>query len=139
MEVFADGSFDFILFSFNGIDYVGHEDRLKALREIKRVASKDAYLCLSTHNLNSVDGLATIDEHAAKELKQKKHVIIDDGALQSRLLTYYIKPTKQIKQLTKLGCKNIRIFSLADGSEIADRNSLDSLGDNWLYYLCNVG
>ena len=32
-----DGSFNFVLFSFNGIDYMDQNDRLKALREIYHV------------------------------------------------------------------------------------------------------
>src|SRR2546423_13692484 len=36
MEMFASGFFDFVLFSFNGIDYVAHADRLKILKEIRR-------------------------------------------------------------------------------------------------------
>lgn len=34
---FASSNTDFVLFSFNGIDYVAHEDRLEILREVMRV------------------------------------------------------------------------------------------------------
>ena len=40
LRQFDDNSFDFILFSFNGIDYVSHEDRLKIFQEIKRVGKR---------------------------------------------------------------------------------------------------
>src|SRR5216110_1518413 len=53
MEMFASGSFDFILFSFNGIDYVAHADRLKILKEIRRVGKPGGWFCFSSHNLNS--------------------------------------------------------------------------------------
>ena len=52
MEMFEDASFDFILFSHNGIDSVTHEDRLKILKEIRRVGKPDGYFCFSSHNLN---------------------------------------------------------------------------------------
>lgn len=43
MSRFRDNSFDFILFSFNGIDYVSHTDRLKVFQEVSRVAKPGAY------------------------------------------------------------------------------------------------
>ncbi|MCL4415839.1 MAG: class I SAM-dependent methyltransferase [Actinobacteria bacterium] len=52
MNEFEDNSFDFILFSFNGIDSFGHQDRQKALNEIRRVLKNNGYFCFSSHNLN---------------------------------------------------------------------------------------
>jgi ubiquinone/menaquinone biosynthesis C-methylase UbiE len=52
MNEFEDNSFDFVLFSFNGIDSFGHQDRLKALKEIRRVLKNNGYFCFSSHNLN---------------------------------------------------------------------------------------
>jgi ubiquinone/menaquinone biosynthesis C-methylase UbiE len=60
MNFFQDQYFDFILFSFNGIDYLSHEDRMIALKEIKRVGKKESYFLFSTHNLNCIDTLFTI-------------------------------------------------------------------------------
>ena len=52
MNEFEDNSFDFVLFSFNGIDSFGPQDRLKALKEIRRVLKNNGYFCFSSHNLN---------------------------------------------------------------------------------------
>ena len=52
MKEYEDNSFDFVLFSFNGIDSFGHEDRLMALKEIRRVLKNNGYFCFSSHNLN---------------------------------------------------------------------------------------
>ncbi|MCG2788971.1 MAG: class I SAM-dependent methyltransferase [Actinomycetia bacterium] len=52
MNEFEDNSFDFVLFSFNGIDSFDHQDRLKALKEIRRVLKNNGYFCFSSHNLN---------------------------------------------------------------------------------------
>jgi len=52
MNEFEGNSFDFVLFSFNGIDSFGHQDRLKALKEIRRVLKNNGYFCFSSHNLN---------------------------------------------------------------------------------------
>jgi ubiquinone/menaquinone biosynthesis C-methylase UbiE len=51
MNIFKDNTFDFILFSFNGIDVISHNDRLKVFKEIHRVGKPGSYFCFSTHNL----------------------------------------------------------------------------------------
>lgn len=48
------GSFDFVLFSFNGIDAVGHEDRLRILTEVRRVLKPDGRFLFSTHSLRAL-------------------------------------------------------------------------------------
>jgi ubiquinone/menaquinone biosynthesis C-methylase UbiE len=49
---FEPASFDFVLFSFNGIDTVGgRDDRRAALREIHRVCRHQARFCFSSSNL----------------------------------------------------------------------------------------
>lgn len=53
LREFEPGSFDFVLFSFNGIDTVGdREERLAALREMRRVCRPGAHLCFSSSNLS---------------------------------------------------------------------------------------
>ena len=52
MGKFSDNMFDFILFSYNGIDSFGPEDREIALMEIKRVLRNGGYFSFSTHNIN---------------------------------------------------------------------------------------
>jgi ubiquinone/menaquinone biosynthesis C-methylase UbiE len=52
MNKFSDNMFDLVLFSFNGIDSFGLNDREIALNEIKRVLKNNAYFCFSSHNVN---------------------------------------------------------------------------------------
>lgn len=52
MSIFKSDEFDFILWAFNGIDYVSHNDRLQILREVYRVLKKFGYFVFSTHNRN---------------------------------------------------------------------------------------
>ena len=52
MGCFKDDSFDFVLFSFNGIDSFGFNDRLAAIYEVKRVLSNGGYFFFSSHNLD---------------------------------------------------------------------------------------
>ena len=55
MGDFPDQSFDLILFSFNGIDYISHADRLRVLKEIHRVGKPGGYFCFSSHNLQGIE------------------------------------------------------------------------------------
>lgn len=50
----AGGPFGFVLFSFNGIDAVGHEDRLRILAEVRRVIEPDGHFLFSTHSLGAL-------------------------------------------------------------------------------------
>jgi ubiquinone/menaquinone biosynthesis C-methylase UbiE len=50
MTLFADGAFDFALFSMNGIDYLGHDDRFRVLREVMRVLGGGGIFVFSSHN-----------------------------------------------------------------------------------------
>ena len=50
----VQGPFDFVLFSFNGIDAVGHEDRLKVLAEVRRVLKADGHFLFSSHSLGTL-------------------------------------------------------------------------------------
>ena len=161
MKIFEDNYFDFVLVSNNGLDYMSHEDRLKTLLEIKRVGKKRGFLCFSTHNLQSIKQLLPIQlslnpltmsknilrsfllrllNKSFKKLKYKKYALINDGAHQFRLLTYYIRPKDQIKQLSNLGFRNIQVYSLADGKQIVKKSDVYITTDglyHGLYYLCN--
>lgn len=157
LDDIADASFDFVLFSYNSIDYVGHEDRLVVLREIRRVAREGAYLCFSSHNLRFLPsefrprGLSWRRPiHAAQRLYRslflrrlnggdpiddlagKDHALIRDTP---RLWTYYITPEAQLAQLADHGFADIRVFALQDGRELS---TLTDVTDPWLYYLCKV-
>lgn len=52
LEEYASKSFDFILFSFNGIDHLNKDGRRRALHEMKRLLRRGGYLAYSTHNMN---------------------------------------------------------------------------------------
>jgi SAM-dependent methyltransferase len=162
MDPFAARSFDFILFSHNGIDYVSHEDRLKILKEIQRVGKPGSSFCLSTHNLNWCLNLFELRRviklnpkmavRSAKRLilrfllnpgvraahvRNAPHLVLNDGAYHGKLRTHYIRPLEQIKELSG-AFTEIRVFSLTTGAEIEDQSKLGSNEDPWLYYLCRI-
>ena len=163
MGIFKDSVFDFILFSFNGIDYISHNDRAKAFRELQRVGRPGGYFCFSTHNIWSIYKIFEFKHQLSlhpketvkkifqwfllkfvynkdiniKKLKNSQYAIFNDGAHNFKLQTYYIKPIEQIKQLSSC-FKEIRIFSLKNGKEIKSEIELNSIDDDWLYYLCVI-
>lgn len=161
MEMFADGSFDFILFSFNGIDSVSHEDRLKILKGVRRVGRPGGYFCFSTHNLNWAANLFEWNRMISfrprfairtakriamryfynrsiptKTVRESQHLVFNDGAHYRQMLIYYIRPLEQLSQLQD-GFTDVRVFSLASGAEIAT-DQLETNDESWLYYLCRI-
>ncbi len=162
MKSFNDNTFDFIMFSFNGLDHISHEDRLTALSEIQRVGKRGAYFCFSTHNLQTADrlfglknklssnikknikgiieytGLHYYNKHiSTKQLKESPYLLINDGVHNFRFQTYYIKPAEQIKQLSDR-FTDVRVYSLSNGGRIKDEIELNTTDDSWLYYLCKI-
>lgn len=161
MDCFADNSFDFILFSFNGIDYVSHGDRLQILREVKRVAKPGGYFFFSSHNLQglvrefdytqklSLNPLTTyvnlvmfallklFNRSISRDLLERAdYLIVRDESHNFRLQTYYIRPQAQIKQLeAHFDC--VEVYSWKTGN-ILDGSDLSLNTDMWLYYLCVV-
>jgi SAM-dependent methyltransferase len=49
---YTDGSFGFVLFSYNGIDYSDAEGRACVLAEVRRVLAPDGLFLFSSHNLH---------------------------------------------------------------------------------------
>lgn len=162
MNRFANGTFDFILFSFNGIDYMSHKERIKTIGEIRRVLRSGGYFCFSTHNLNfqleksviclskhpselatnifQILRLRLLNSNEAweamrKSSRKRAHVMINDGAMNFRLRTYYITPVEQLKQLSELGFAKTKMYSLTSGMEF---RNLDNSIDQWIYYLAQV-
>ncbi len=157
LDGFEDDSFGFVLFSFNGIDCMSHEDRLRSFREILRVLKPGGAFGFSTHNLNSTfesrfsvrnaTGVASwvrllvqgikfrLVNPRLREKRQGDHALIRDGTGSFRSVHYYISPPAQRAQLGECGFQNIRAFSHPDGLEITGEREQGSR-DSWHYYLC---
>jgi ubiquinone/menaquinone biosynthesis C-methylase UbiE len=163
MTICPDGFFSFILFSFNGIDYVSHQDRLRVFKEVQRVARPGGLFCFSTHNLQALQRfelkaqlckdirrtaenlsewllLRCYYNHilSLQKLRRSSYAIVNDGVHGKGLLTYYIRPAEQLKQLRSFRFDNVRVYRLSTGDVVGDEIELNSVDDAWLYYLCTI-
>jgi ubiquinone/menaquinone biosynthesis C-methylase UbiE len=155
MSQFADASFDFVLFSYNGIDYLPHEDRMIILREIRRVLKPDGWYFFSSHNLRFLPRLfrfplffsiskmrrkltkfRLLRQHNPnfQELTRRPHAFLYDGVHEFRVQTYYVDPREQVEQLKQVGFRGTRLFS-ENGKEVT-LASRRLNKDTWVFYLC---
>uniref|UniRef100_B8HJK2 Methyltransferase type 11 n=1 Tax=Cyanothece sp. (strain PCC 7425 / ATCC 29141) TaxID=395961 RepID=B8HJK2_CYAP4 len=162
MSQFPDHSFDFIFFSFNGIDSLSHADRLKVFQEVRRVGKPGGYFFFSSHNLQGLEQqlnwrnqvnfnplssyvnlimLALLRfcnrSMSLDQIKQSDHAMIQDESHNFRLKQYYVRPVEQIRQL-EVDFEKIRVFSWKSGLEMSSDRERCSNTDLWLYYLCTI-
>ncbi len=140
---FPDGHFDFILFSFNGLDYVSHEDRVKTLQNIRRMLKKGGLFVFSSHNINRLHSITWSRNpfRVAYRLYKMAHIlllngfphgkysIVNDGAHGFKLKTYYIDPKEQLKQLESAGFECTKTLGVMGQEEV-------TANDAWVTYYC---
>jgi len=158
MHPFEDNRFDFVLFSYCGLDYFTDQaDRLAGLREIHRVLKKGRLFVFSSHNRNHEPtnpeprlGLsrnpATQLKETLRYLRRKKnrrrnrnlesrneeYALINDMAHDYSLLTYYTRKAQQIHQLEHTG---FDVFELYDANgELLHPDGADE-HSSWIYYV----
>jgi ubiquinone/menaquinone biosynthesis C-methylase UbiE len=154
LKEFADEVFDFVLFSYNGIDTVSHEDRWKILKEIYRVLKKGGMFMFSSHNRDYrhfkkpywliepqfnaafIKNVVSYVFFLPRHLRMKKHevfnekyAIINDSDHRFSLLLYYISISKQFEQLEKIGFFGFEAYNDKGEQVTTDTESF------WIYYL----
>ncbi|MEM9451569.1 MAG: class I SAM-dependent methyltransferase [Cyanobacteria bacterium P01_E01_bin.6] len=162
LSQFPDDTFDFMLFSFNGIDSVTHEDRQQILREVQRVGKKDSYFLFSSHNLQGAAREFDYKKHIGcnplqtyvnlvmfgllrlcnrsvtrHQLNTSPHLMIRDESHNFRLKHYYIRPEAQKKQLAPY-FHDIEVYPWNSKDQISGSTELSTNADMWLYYFCIV-
>ena len=157
LKEFSDNSFDFVLISFNSIDYIQYEERVEVLKEVNRILAPGKPFCFSTHNINFLKNgsslgikdlgtplglmrkmyIKSVSINNRKQLNQVNapYIIVNDGAHRFKLKTLYIDTTKQINDLKSFGFNNIRVFN-SEGKEIPG-SELEYNNEPFLYYLCS--
>ena len=163
LSQFDDRSFDFILFSYNGIDYVSHEDRLKVLAEVKRVGKPGCYFFFSSHNLQALEkgllwqsqiNINPIESYVKlvrlglfwlfnmplmrQKIATSDHLIVRDDSHLYRLSTYYVRATQQLKQLSQ-DFRQVEIYPWNSQERVSEIDGPIMETALWLYYLCQTG
>lgn len=153
LSQFHDGQFDFILFSFNGIDYVNHTDRDLVFAGVNRVLKTGGWFSFSTHNRNHVNfGKHPWQEKMNWSVPHMKYILramyyyknhrknkaaeevkpdygwINDPGHDYGLMTYYITPDYQSKKIKEFGFTEEMLLT-KDGS-----NTINAAIE-WLFYL----
>ena len=157
LSCFRTGEFDFVLFSYNGLDYIDHNDRLLALAEIRRVLKVGGVFVFSAHNrqfnriklkpsmqffLNPVrllkeaisyyKQLKNRRELKSKEIQTEEYALYNDSGNNFGLITYYIDRHYQEKQLAGAGFELLEMYKLNGQSLLENEDGSESA---WIYYV----
>jgi ubiquinone/menaquinone biosynthesis C-methylase UbiE len=156
LDAYPTGHFGMVMFSFNGIDYVQHSDRLAALSECHRLLGEGGIFLFSSHN-------ELWDQRADRPVARRVLGRIKDSIRYIRYLksmgpirykahgysyrcervfgttqtviSYYITPEAQIKQLHLRGFVCNEIFN-CNGDELRP-GMREANPSPWLYYLAH--
>lgn len=135
LSAFPNSFFDYVLFSFNGIDYIYPEERReKCLKEIHRVIKKGGIFAFSSHNSlclpyqykllrNKVYNLFRLRVFARYRYAFNKYGIT---------FVHYINCFNQKRILERLGFKDIKLI----GRNTYGGKVGSILFDNAPYYIC---
>jgi SAM-dependent methyltransferase len=163
LSVLGDRKFDLIIFSYNGIDYVDEASRIEILRQVREhLEPTNGLFYFSSHSLLDypfkVDRphlrisqplvaavrLARHQLYKRRLARENRHVtpeearargmaLLNDGG-DFRLITYYVMPWYQARQLTACGFELVTLTNWQGKPVSVD----DPGGDAWLHYFCRV-
>ncbi|XZF12580.1 class I SAM-dependent methyltransferase [Chitinophagaceae bacterium MMS25-I14] len=155
---FNDASFDFVLFSFNGIDSVNEDGRLQILKEVNRVLRKGGIFIFSFHNIQSVERMFKLqlpknpfnwpaelkrykslqrNNPPVSSLLEKDFAPIKDGVNHDYdLEVMYIKPAYQWKKLQEIGFHDISFYDFRGKPVNEVPEALGSATDYWIHIMC---
>lgn len=154
------GAFDFVLFSFNGIDYVDHDARQQILLSIHSTLEGGGWFLFSSHSIHGVSkwwpspaisrrqpmtSLLKLVKAMVKvpllvfrnrgvdlrTARDRGWTIIEDGAYRLGVETYYVDPVEQVRQLEAAGFGGVTAYSI-DGARI---DPLTTNEQGWISYL----
>lgn len=150
----ADASFDFVLFSYNGLDTMSHQQRLRALAEVHRVLGAGGWFAFSSHSIEYDHIVTAFDRRAGfsvrglhrnlknlrsylrvrrQQVRASTYAILSDPREGSSQLSYFISRKNQLAQLQAAGFVDTRILSWTGEPISADRPDAASMA---FYYIC---
>lgn len=154
MSAFEDASFDFVNFSFNGLDSLEHEGRLQVLAEVHRVLKSGGHWMFSSHNRDYrrrgllpwqppfKPGRVMLkkSKHAIvssknwrrlrkEQVETRDYALVNDEAHDYSLLHYYVTPEAQVRQLVAAGFTDVRVYDQKGVETVSP--SPESI---WMYY-----
>jgi len=160
LSKFYDEKFDFVMFSLNGLDSVGFEDREQILKEVRKVLAPDGYFFFSTHSVRGFTTTRQLPEfklsipvhsvyYLAKgllfntrlkwahrniqvdEIRKCDWAVLKTGDHDFKMDIFHVDPEFQIQELSRLGYQVDSIYD--PKGRKADPATTNA---NWLYYLC---
>lgn len=147
LSAFPAGHFALVVFSFNGLDYISHADRLTALGQMRARLAPGGWLVFSTHNRDAHFQARDATRHPVRalvrrwrnwtrrraEIRTDEYAILNDAAHNNRLMTYYIRLERQREQLLTLGpWTELRAFDI-EGHEVDEDPA-----SPWITWLARV-
>lgn len=160
LSAFDDAHFDFVLFSFNGLDSLPHEGRMRVLAEFHRVLKPSGLLAFTSHNrqrpvvrpwtLDQID----LSKHPFRMLRnlrlyfrgirnwrQAQKCLIEKAEYAIRLDShslflsplYYIFKRDQVRQLEQSG---FQVETIYDGAGKRTSEEVEDSFSSWLMYVC---
>jgi SAM-dependent methyltransferase len=145
-----DEQFDVVLFSFNGIDSVGLEDRRRILAGVRQLLAPDGLFLFSAHSLLALPFRAPPVSHGFGSLSRNWRVrqtnrrldldgamrrgweMVRDGNHDWKTVYFYALPEWQAGELSELGFELVDVYG-RDGRSVDLRRPGR---DPWLHYLC---
>jgi SAM-dependent methyltransferase len=153
---FGDQFFDFILFSFNGIDCVGFDDRKQIIQECFRLLKPTGHFWFSFHNIFSLPKLYSFQfpknplnwvrefnrrtnvkriNGDIKRYVDKEFCILRDGADFFETEVLYIQPSLQLKMLDETGFIRVQFYNAQTGKPL-DFDKANERNIDWIYVDC---
>ncbi|NCJ08459.1 methyltransferase domain-containing protein [Synechococcales cyanobacterium C] len=150
MHFFEAEQFDFILFSFNGLDCMSHLKRVKTLSEVYRILKPKGVFAFSSHSrlykgrvvffdvtdfnpLHNIRNLLSYFKTRKYHDITNNYEILSDPLAGYGHLTYYIDKKDQVRQLEDRGFCNIDIINQKNQwieKDLVDQESC------WFHYIC---
>lgn len=160
LAAYQDGQFDFVMFSFNGMDCLSHEGRLQALAEMHRVLKPGGLFAFSHHNrerpavtpyalrylnrskhpvrmarnvMEFLQGIRNYRKSLHCAVEQPEYALRHDSGNYFMVPMYYITKQAQVQQLERIGFQVLKIY---DGTgQTTDSTTPDPVS-SWIFHAC---